>query len=457
MTLPSLRRGGAFALGHRGNPAGPSLPRQDQLGDLSIAMSLRLIVHVSLCMLGFIQPAGAGKMLFTDRGARIVRIANLDGSDLQTLIPSAGSNIRGIAIDIAGNDLFYADNGADIIYRARLDGSGREAIVTTGLGFPADIALDRAAGKLYWCDRNNNRIERAGYDGSNRETLVATTQPYYLDLDPVNQKIYWGDFSGGNIFRADLPGATNIQTVVSGLVQTRGVKVDPGGGYLYWCDRNAHKIQRRHINDGPIEDLYTGLDTPHGMTLDIPAGKVYWVDTGTNNVAGSRGAMAVNRGDMNGTGPHEVIAGVNQPWDITLDPRVTTYPEWIHRRFEKDAPDSVSNPDADPDGDHLNNLLEYYTGLNPFAAENLPVASHTWTNGNLLFTHRQTLSPITDVNAAVEISTDLKTWNSGAAFTEILETNPGTEALSIVHWAKQEAIEARRNFFMRLKVELLEP
>ena len=87
-------------------------------------------------------------MLFTDRGARLVRIANLDGSGLQTLIPSAGSNIRGIAIDVPGNDLFYADNGADIIYRARLDGSEREAIVTTALGFPADLALDRAAGKL---------------------------------------------------------------------------------------------------------------------------------------------------------------------------------------------------------------------------------------------------------------------------------------------------------------------
>ncbi|MFP6871910.1 MAG: hypothetical protein VCA55_00230 [Verrucomicrobiales bacterium] len=441
-------------------PIRPSHTRQNQLGlitpGLSIAMSLRLIVHVSLCMLGFIQPAGAGKMLFTDRGARIVRIANLDGSGLQTLIPSAGSNIRGIAIDIAGNDLFYADNGADIIYRARLDGSGRGAIITTGLGFPADLALDREAGKLYWCDRNNNRIERANYDGSGRETLIATTRPYYLDLDLVNKKIYWGDFSGGNIFRADLPDATDIQTVVSGLVQTRGVKLDPSGDYLYWCDRNARKIQRRRISGGLIEDLYTGLDTPHGMTLDIPAGKVYWVDTGTNNVDGSKGAMTVSRGDMDGTGPHEVVANVNQPWDITLDTRVSTYPEWVHRRFQKDAPASVSAPDADPDRDLRKNLLEYFTGLNPFTAENLQAMNYTWINGNLLFSHRQTLSLITDVIATVEVSADLQTWNSGAAFTEIHEINPGSDALSVVHMPKQEAIGSR-NFFMRLKVELVEP
>ncbi|MFP6884820.1 MAG: hypothetical protein VCA40_10325, partial [Roseibacillus sp.] len=81
---------------------------------LSRFISSRLLIHVSICMLGLARFAGGGTMLFTDRGARLVRIANLDGSGLQTLIPSAGSNIRGIAIDVPGNDLFYADNGADI-------------------------------------------------------------------------------------------------------------------------------------------------------------------------------------------------------------------------------------------------------------------------------------------------------------------------------------------------------
>ena len=420
-------------------------------------MFSRIIFNFSICILGLIQSVDAGKMLFTDRGARLVRIANLDGSGLQTLIPAAGSNVRGIAIDVSGNNLFYADNGADIIYRARLDGSGREAIITSDLGFPADLALDRPAGKLYWCDRNNNRIERADYNGSSRQTVISTNQPYYLDLDTLNQKIYWGDYSGGNIFRADLPGGTNIQTVVSGLVQTRGVKVDPRGGYLYWCDRNSHKVQRRPINDGPIEDLYTGLDTPHGMTLDIPAGKVYWVDTGTNRVAGSKGSMAVNRGNMDGIGPHEVIAAVNQPWDITLDARITTYPEWVQQRFTKDAPPSLSGPASDPDRDHRSNLLEYFSGLNPLAHDTITLTSHARVNGSLLFSHRQTLSPLTDVLATVEISSGLKTWNSGPAFTEILETTHGNHALTVIHGAKQEIIQAQRTLFMRLKVDLLNP
>ena len=418
-------------------------------------MNTRIILPIVALLACDLHCANAGKMIFTDRSARLVRIANLDGSGLQTLIPSAGSNIRGIAIDIPGNNLFYADNGADIIYRARLDGSQREAIITSGLGFPADLALDHAAGHIYWCDRNNNRIERANYDGSNRLTVISTIQPYYLDLDTLNRKIYWGDFSGGNILRADLPDGTNIQTIVSGLVQTRGVKVDSHGGYIYWCDRNAHKLQRRPLKSGPIEDIYTGLDTPHGMTLDIPAGKVYWADTGTNNVAGSKGGMAINRGSMDGRQPHEVIARVNQPWDITLDTRVASYAQWIQRHFDKSSPTSLSRPNADPDNDDHSNLMEYFSGLNPLTHENVHLTNYTKQKGELLFKHRQTLSPIPDIIATVEVSPDMKTWNSGSSLTEIIEKTQDYQGISVVHGVKQEVIHQRKFFFMRLKVDFL--
>ncbi|MCZ6673937.1 MAG: hypothetical protein O7C75_13475 [Verrucomicrobia bacterium] len=394
-------------------------------------------------------------MIFTDRGASIVRIADLDGSNLQTLIPSAGTNVRGIAIDLTTDDLFYADNGANIIYRARLNGSERAAIVSTDLNFPADLALDRGAAKLYWCDRDNNRIERANYDGTGRESLIATSQPYFLDLDLTNQKIYWGDYAGGNIFRADLPDGTNVETVVSGLVQTRGVKIDPGGGYLYWCDRNASKVQRRSIDSGPIEDLYTGLDTPHGLTLDIPAGKVYWCDTGTNLLDGS-GAMAVNRGNMDGSGPQEVLANVDEPWDITLDKRTATYPEWVARRFQMNALPSVADPDADPDRDQHSNLLEYFADLNPFTSQGLQPTGILWIDEDFLFTYRQTFETITDVQASVEVSTDLITWNSGPTFTQPLDTNNADGALFVTHKLLPDAVDPGGTY-LRLRLELIDP
>ena len=97
-----------------------------------------------------IMDAQAGKMLISDRGASRIRIADLDGSNLRTLIPSAGTNVRGIAIDMNRDLLFYADNGGNVIYQAKLDGSEREPIVSTGLRFPADLALDKKSSKVYW-------------------------------------------------------------------------------------------------------------------------------------------------------------------------------------------------------------------------------------------------------------------------------------------------------------------
>ena len=409
-------------------------------------------------MLAFLLPflvneLFAGSMIFTDRGSNELRIADLDGSNVRTLISAAGTNVRGVAIDTATEQLFYADNGGNIIYRTQLDGSSGIPIISTDLNFPADLVLDCPGGKLYWCDRDNNRIERSNYDGGEREAFITTTQPYFLDLDLVNRKIYWGDFSDGNIFRADLSDGANVETVVSGLVQTRGVKVDPRAGYLYWCDRNASKVQRRKILGGDIEDLYINLDTPHGMTLDTIAGKVYWVDTGTNDIGGT-GAMAVNRGDIDGSGLQEILVSGNEPWDIILDTRTNTYSEWVARRFQKDAPSSISDPNADPDLDNNNNLSEYFRNSNPFIAEKEQLIGIFEDEGEFLFSHLQSFDTLTDLEATVEISNDLQSWSSAASFTEQLPSVVAEDGSIQVFKLLPDTVSSSGTF-LRLRLELI--
>ena len=351
----------------------------------------------------------AGKMLISDRGASSIIITNLDGSDSRTLIPSAGTNVRGIAIDMSLDLFFYADNGTDVIYKANLDGSEKVPIISSNLGFPADITIDPRFKKIYWCDRDNDKIESSDYDGGNRGTLINTESPYYLDLDLVNNKVYWGDFSGGNIFRANLDDGKDIEKIVESLIRTRGVKVDPYEGYYYWCDRESHKVQRKAITGGEIEDLYTGLDTPHGMTLDIKARKVYWVDTGTNSIGGI-GAKAVNRGDMNGSGPQEILVSMSQPWDLTLDTRISNYLEWTQRRFFKESQNPKNGFRADPDNDGKNNLLEYLSGTNPLIGESIDPLSVTKIGENDELTYRVTSQPINDFRFRIEYSENLREW-----------------------------------------------
>lgn len=379
------------------------LPPEIPMKISSLFLSLVLIATVT---------AKAGKIYYTDRGAGLVQRADLDGTNIETLVTLPGSNLRGIVLNLPEDKMYFCDNGGDVIYRADLDGSNRVAIVSSDLGFPADITLDPVARKLYWCDRNNDRIERANLDGSGRETVIETDQPYYLDLDPAAGKLYWGHFSNGTIYRANLADGSNAETLVEGLTTVRQVKLDIDAGYIYWCDRNAvpSRVQRRLIEGGPVEDLYLNLDTPHGMTLDIPAGKIYWVDTGTNDRAGSIGARSLCRGDMDGSGPIEVLLNLTQPWDVVVDPEIVDYTDWRQRHLPAAAErDGVGD---DFDGNGIPNGITYalgselpVLGLGPYALE-YPVRNH-----------------VTDLaGLRVEISTDLERWrhnnDGGAPVTE---------------------------------------
>src|SRR4026209_385813 len=160
----------------------------------------------------------AGGVYWTDRGASQLKQMNFDGSSLQTIalsgvVTSPGSNVRGLAVDNVGNRIFWADNGADRLLRANLDGSASTILhtVTGGNSFPADVRRDLGNQFFYWCDQQRNRIQRSSLEGFSVIDVItnaaAAGGPYFMDLEVPAGKIYWGDFSGGSIFRANLDGS----------------------------------------------------------------------------------------------------------------------------------------------------------------------------------------------------------------------------------------------------------
>lgn len=407
-------------------------------------MKTPYLLVLALLLLAAAPPANAGKIYYTDRGAGLVQRADLDGTNIETLATLPGSNLRGIVINLPEGKIYFCDNDGDVIYRANLDGTNRVAIIDTGLGFPADITLEPVSQKLYWCDRNNGRIERANLDGSGRETVIDTDQPYYLDLDAGSGKVYWGHFSNGTIFRANITDGSNLETVVSGLTTVRQVKLDRDAGYLYWCDRNAipSRVQRRLIAGGPVEDLYRGLDTPHGMTLDIPAGKIYWVDTGTNNRPGSIGARSLCRGDMDGSGPIEVLINLTQPWDVVVDPTIANYTDWRKRHLPTDA--TLDRKEDDYNGDQIPNGIQYALGDFPVMGNNPPSLEYSVRNGT------------TDLHdLRVELSTDLETWHhnddGGGAVShdELAPSLPGAP-YQIIRTSILPPFDASRRLYLRI-------
>ena len=380
-----------------------------------------------LALLLTITAAHAGGIYWTNRGQSLVERSLYDGTGRTTVLASAGTNVRGLWLDLPNSRIYYCDNGADIVHRMNLDGTGRINLITIAApAFPADIELNPAAGHLYYCDQTKAHIRRTNLDGTNPVVIVTDTTytPYYLDLDLVNGKIYWGDFQGsptstGNVFRMNLDG-TARETIVTGNRQTRAVCVDPAGGRLYWVNRNFASIMRCKLSDLPVnaetspaaQTLYTGLDTPHGMVLDVPAGKVYWVDTGTNAGVGL-GSQAISRGDMDGSGPHEVLVNLgSEPWDIDIDPRVASYAEWTARFFVRN-PGALAAASADPDNDGIRNVLECALGLRPrqLDVNGLPTVIRHSEAGEtypaIRFTRR---TGVAGLSVLPQHSTDLEYW-----------------------------------------------
>ena len=206
---------------------------------------------------------------------------------------SNGSNVTAIREeDFAIYEISYNQNNGKIyganasssgIFSINLDGSGYSTLVG-GQALASGFALDLSGGKMYWTDTTLFTISRANIDGTGSETLISglTGTPWALDVDTVNNKIYWLE-AGNRLARSDLDG-TNIETLVSGIgAGDYGVAVNPAAGKVYWTQ--SSQIRRANL-DGTSNELF--VSSPASGTLyvleyDNSKGqdKLYWTDYGT--------------------------------------------------------------------------------------------------------------------------------------------------------------------------------
>ena len=70
-----------------------------------------------------------------------------------------------------------------MIRRANLDGSEIEDVIPWGLDYAVGISLDLPHGQVYWTDAGDNTIGRVNLDGTGEETLVSFSSPYANPLD----------------------------------------------------------------------------------------------------------------------------------------------------------------------------------------------------------------------------------------------------------------------------------
>jgi len=181
-----------------------------------------------------------GKLYWCDReGMRVMR-ANLDGSNIETLVDTSEGDARpgpdarkwcvGIAVDLVEGKFYWTQKGGDNagegrVFRTNVDippgqtAANRKDIelLYDGLPEPIDLELDSNNRMIYWTDRGDpprgNTVNRAPMDpvspGVRKEPAILFThlmEGIGLALDRKGGRMFITDFAG-SVYSANLDGS----------------------------------------------------------------------------------------------------------------------------------------------------------------------------------------------------------------------------------------------------------
>jgi 3-hydroxyacyl-CoA dehydrogenase len=222
---------------------------------------------------GLVVDTAAGHLYWTNMGANpkandgsLLR-SDLDGSHMTTIVAPGGTfTPKQLQLDQKNGRLYWSDREGMRVMRANLDGSQVETLVDTSQGDPrpgpdakkwcVGIAVDVDGGKIYWTQKGGDnagegRICRAnidiprGQNAANRQDIELLysdlPEPIDLDLDVRNRIIYWTDRGdpprGNTVNRASMdPGGRGPEILFSNLMEGIGLALDLKGGRMFVTD-----------------------------------------------------------------------------------------------------------------------------------------------------------------------------------------------------------------------------
>lgn len=196
--------------------------------------------------------------------------ADIDGSNLKHIVPPGGTHTpKQLQLDKRNGKLYWSDREGMRVMRANLDGSNVETLVDTSQGdsrpgkdarkWCVGIAVDPASGKIYWTQKGPEKADQGRVFRANLEIPKDQTpanrkdvellydhlpEPIDLDLDLDNQMIYWTDRGdpprGNTVNRAPMDPASGTrkdpEIIFNHLMEGIGIALDLKGERMFLTD-----------------------------------------------------------------------------------------------------------------------------------------------------------------------------------------------------------------------------
>jgi len=217
----------------------------------------------------------AGQLYWTNMGIPSrndgsIERADLDGRNRVTIVPEGATfTPKQLQLDKRGGKLYWCDREGMRVMRANLDGSQIETLVDTSQGdarpgrdatkWCVGITIDPERRQIYWTQKGPDnaglgRIFRAGIEIPRGETAAARNdiellydglpEPIDLEIDHARRILYWTDRGdpplGNTVSRAPLDGGSNgrpaPEIVFRNLMEGIGIALDPAGERMFMTD-----------------------------------------------------------------------------------------------------------------------------------------------------------------------------------------------------------------------------
>ena len=191
--------------------------------------------------------------------------ADLDGKNRRVIVPQGVTHTpKQIHLDKDGGKLYWCDREGMRVMRADLDGSQVETLVETGRGeedrrdatrWCVGITIDPKLGKIYWTQKGPDnagvgRILRAGINipkgenPTNRSDIEVffdrLPEPIDLELDQKNRVLYWTDRGdpprGNTVNRAPIDTKAVQEILITHLMEGIGIALDVPGNRMFVTD-----------------------------------------------------------------------------------------------------------------------------------------------------------------------------------------------------------------------------
>jgi hypothetical protein len=250
-------------------------------------------------------PLGKSQMFVVQWGNSPALIrADLDGQNAAPIPALSGSALGQVAVDAKNNKLYYSD-ASNHILRSNLDGSSPETLWTgqsqTWAVNPAGASLLGECGSSNICKLNSPNTTT---------TLVQPAAATWVNVDPVNQVVWWADYNYGDYLftRANFDGSNVTGIAKRGLSAPLNFAIDSAAQQIYWQKGQAIQVIG---TDGSNEHQLTPLTNAYAydMVVDHNGGKLYYTEVN---------ASQVRRVGLDGQNDEQLIPNVTYGVSIDL-------------------------------------------------------------------------------------------------------------------------------------------